>query len=145
MAAGRCHFQTMDKLTLQAPAKLNLLLDITGKRPDGYHEVRMIMQTVRWHDVLTLEKTGLPGIFFRVTDPEGRTMRTEGTLTLETAVKAPTDRETVLGQLQKTGNTPFELADCRFEMEDGLMIPMKEVKQVRRQALEKLENERENG
>lgn len=82
---------------------------------------------------------------FAVTDPEGRTIRTEGTLTLETAVKAPTDRETVLGQLQKTGNTPFELADCRFEMEDGLMIPMKEVKQVRRQALEKLENERENG
>ena len=77
MAAGRCHFQTMDKLTLQAPAKLNLLLDITGKRPDGYHEVRMIMQTVRWHDVLTLEKTGLPGIFFRVTDPEGRTLSEE--------------------------------------------------------------------
>ena len=77
MAVGRCLFLTMDKLTLLAPAKLNLLLDITGKRPDGYHEVRMIMQTVSWFDRLTLEKTGRSGISFRVTGPEGQALSME--------------------------------------------------------------------
>ena len=77
MAAGRCHFQTMDKLTLRAPAKLNLLLDITGKRPDGYHEVRMVMQTVSWYDVLRFEKTDRPGISFRVTDASGKPLTEE--------------------------------------------------------------------
>ena len=67
----------MDKLTLRAPAKLNLLLDITGKRPDGYHEVRMVMQTVSWYDVLRFEKTGRPGISFRVTDPSGKPLTEE--------------------------------------------------------------------
>ena len=62
----------MDKMKLLAPAKLNLILDITGKRPDGYHEVRMIMQTVRWYDVLLLERTEGHGIIFRVADAEGR-------------------------------------------------------------------------
>ncbi len=82
---------------------------------------------------------------FAVTDPGGKTLRARGTIELEPAEKVPTGREAVLEQLQKTGNTPFELAECRFEMEEGLMIPMKEVKKVRREALERLEDERDNG
>ena len=58
---------------------------------------------------------------------------------LERAEKAPTDEAAVLTQLKKTGNTPFVLAECRMEMEAGLMIPMSEVKKVRREALEKLQ------
>lgn len=38
-----------------ARAKLNLTLDVLGKRPDGYHALRMIMQSVALADVLTLE------------------------------------------------------------------------------------------
>ena len=38
-----------------ARAKINLTLDITGRRVDGYHEVSMIMQTVALADVLTLK------------------------------------------------------------------------------------------
>ena len=34
-------------MRLQAFAKINLGLDVLGKREDGYHEVRMIMQTIR--------------------------------------------------------------------------------------------------
>lgn len=45
--------QTDKELSLQAMAKVNLILDVTGKRPDGYHEVRMIMQTVNLYDELT--------------------------------------------------------------------------------------------
>ena len=44
-------------ITEKAYAKINLSLDVTGKRPDGYHDVRMIMQTVDICDELTFEKS----------------------------------------------------------------------------------------
>lgn len=50
----------MDEITLQAPAKINLGLDITGKRPDGYHTVDMINISVSLCDTVTVRKnTGL--------------------------------------------------------------------------------------
>lgn len=41
-----------------APAKINLALDILGRRADGYHELRMVMQTVSLCDVITVEEGG---------------------------------------------------------------------------------------
>lgn len=52
----------MDKISVKALAKINLGLDVIRKRPDGYHEVRMIMQTVHLYDQLTLQKTKEPEI-----------------------------------------------------------------------------------
>lgn len=52
----------MDTLTLSAPAKINYLLDVIGKRPDGYHELRMIMQRVNLCDQITLTLTNKPEI-----------------------------------------------------------------------------------
>ncbi len=52
----------MDKIRLKALAKINLGLDVLHRREDGYHEVRMIMQTIGLHDDLTLRKTKKPGI-----------------------------------------------------------------------------------
>ncbi len=46
----------MTELTLEAPAKINLWLDIAAKRPDGYHNIESIMQTVSLFDELTLER-----------------------------------------------------------------------------------------
>ena len=43
--------------TLTAPAKINLALDILGTRPDGYHDMRMVMQTVSLCDTVTVEET----------------------------------------------------------------------------------------
>ncbi|OES44055.1 4-(cytidine 5'-diphospho)-2-C-methyl-D-erythritol kinase [Domibacillus iocasae] len=43
------------KLMIKAPAKINLTLDVLNKRPDGYHEVEMIMTTVDLADRLELE------------------------------------------------------------------------------------------
>ena len=37
----------MDELTLKALAKINLGLDVVRRREDGYHEVRMVMQTIQ--------------------------------------------------------------------------------------------------
>ena len=46
----------MDKITLNAHAKINLSLEITGKRPDGYHDIVSFMQGLGLHDVLSIEK-----------------------------------------------------------------------------------------
>lgn len=42
------------QLELTSPAKVNLLLDITGKRPDGFHELKTIMQKINLLDRITL-------------------------------------------------------------------------------------------
>ena len=44
----------MDLMQLRAMAKINLGLDVVRKREDGYHEVRMIMQTIRMFDRVTV-------------------------------------------------------------------------------------------
>lgn len=46
----------MKEITVRAHAKINLALDVTGVRPDGYHEVRMIMQTVNLYDWLDIKQ-----------------------------------------------------------------------------------------
>ena len=38
-------------------AKINLTLDVLGKRPDGYHDVEMIMQTVSLYDMIIVDKS----------------------------------------------------------------------------------------
>ena len=47
--------QAEEIMRLRALAKINLGLDVVGKRDDGYHEVRMIMQTIQMYDVLEIE------------------------------------------------------------------------------------------
>ena len=47
----------MDKLFLKAYGKLNLGLDVLGIREDGYHEVKMVMQSVNLYDGIEIEKT----------------------------------------------------------------------------------------
>ena len=42
-------------VTVSAPAKLNLSLDVIGRRDDGYHLLRTVMQTVDWCDTVTVD------------------------------------------------------------------------------------------
>ena len=51
-----------DFMRLRAYAKINLGLDILGKRSDGYHEVKMIMQTIQMYDLLEIKKKKTSGI-----------------------------------------------------------------------------------
>ena len=46
----------VEEITLKAYGKINLGLDVTGLREDGYHMVRMIMQTVELHDTVVISK-----------------------------------------------------------------------------------------
>lgn len=52
----------MEEMKLKARAKINLGLDVVRKREDGYHEVRMIMQTVNLYDRILLKKEDGQGI-----------------------------------------------------------------------------------
>ena len=52
----------MDKMELKALGKVNLGLDILGRKENGYHEVRMVMQTVYLYDRVILERSRTPGI-----------------------------------------------------------------------------------
>ena len=49
-------------ITKKAYAKVNLALDVIRRREDGYHEVRMIMQTIGLYDVLTFTMCKSSGI-----------------------------------------------------------------------------------
>lgn len=59
----------MNQITERAYAKINLALDVLSKRPDGYHDVRMVMQTVHLYDKLTLSKSREPGISLKTSLP----------------------------------------------------------------------------
>lgn len=55
----------MNSITVKAYAKINLGLDVIRKRPDGYHDVRMIMQAVHLHDIINIRKTKFQSITVR--------------------------------------------------------------------------------
>lgn len=46
----------MNQITIKARAKINLALDVLNKRQDGYHNLRMIMQTVNVYDLIKIKK-----------------------------------------------------------------------------------------
>ena len=56
-------------------AKINLGLDVLRKREDGYHEVRMIMQTIQMYDLLDIRKKEEPGISLSTNLPYVRQMK----------------------------------------------------------------------
>ncbi len=52
----------MNKIELKALGKINLGLDVLGRRENGYHDVRMVMQTLYLYDQITIVKKETPGI-----------------------------------------------------------------------------------
>ena len=59
----------LHEITLRSYAKINLGLHILGKRPDGYHEVRTVLQTIALHDRLILTRKRTKGIQFSSNEP----------------------------------------------------------------------------
>lgn len=57
------------QITVSANAKLNLFLNITGKRDDGYHTLATVMHTLDLHDSLELSLSDTPGIRLTTTLP----------------------------------------------------------------------------
>ena len=58
----------MERLTISAPAKINISIDVKGRLANGYHLVEMIMQTIDLFDIVTVEKTQ-SGVSIQCDDP----------------------------------------------------------------------------
>jgi 4-diphosphocytidyl-2-C-methyl-D-erythritol kinase len=56
----------MRSIRVPAFAKVNLRLDVLGRRPDGYHELRTIFQSLTLHDTLVITRTRAAGIELRI-------------------------------------------------------------------------------
>lgn len=59
----------METVTLRAPAKINLTLDVKGKRADGYHDIESVMHQVSLCDTVTISRVP-EGIKISCTSPE---------------------------------------------------------------------------
>ena len=57
-----------DSITLDCPAKLNVFLEVLGKRPDGYHELETVMLRTQFSDQLTARPTLSPALTLRFSD-----------------------------------------------------------------------------
>ena len=61
----------MDKMELKALGKINLGLDVLGKRPNGYHDVRMVMQTIYLYDRSSWKRKKIIWISTNLFMPDG--------------------------------------------------------------------------
>jgi 4-diphosphocytidyl-2-C-methyl-D-erythritol kinase len=52
----------MNSINVKAHAKINLSLNVLGKLPNGYHDLRTVMQTLRLHDDISIKKTDNAGV-----------------------------------------------------------------------------------
>lgn len=68
-------------LSVAAPAKINLSLDITGTRDDGYHLVDTVMQAVSLCDTVTVWESDQPGISLELTGAGADTLPADDTNT----------------------------------------------------------------
>jgi 4-diphosphocytidyl-2-C-methyl-D-erythritol kinase len=57
------------RLTIPSPAKLNLVLEVLGKRPDGYHQLRTVFERISLADRITLTRAKHNGIRVRCSHP----------------------------------------------------------------------------
>ncbi|SFQ14681.1 4-diphosphocytidyl-2-C-methyl-D-erythritol kinase [Lachnospiraceae bacterium XBB1006] len=93
----------MDKIALRPLAKVNFGLDVVGKREDGYHEVRMVMQTLSLHDHMVMEK------------------QDNGKVSLKTNLRyLPTDKNNLVIQA-------IELLREEFHISQGVRVNLKKV------------------
>lgn len=85
---------------------------------------------------ITKDKPILISIF----DDIGNEVKASGTNNIEPAINRPTTKERVIEQISKTGATPFEFSSIEIDMDDDISVPISEINNVRRAALEELEN-----
>ena len=53
---------TITAIEACSPAKLNLFLHVTGRRPDGYHSLQTVFQLLKWGDDMRFEARAEPGV-----------------------------------------------------------------------------------
>ena len=85
-----------------------------------------------------LVKRGVPpGL--KVWDRDQNTVEIKGEAIPEEAINKPLTEERIVEQLAKTGNTPFSFEDIAVELDEGLSVPVSELNNLRRSALDEVE------
>lgn len=77
-----------------------------------------------------------------MTDSDGNSVTVFGEALAEPAINRPLDRERLSQQLSKLGGTVFTAGNIDIELEDGISLPISEINNMRRKAVEKLEKMR---
>ena len=70
-----CPARLTPQLTLSSPAKLNIFLEVLGKRPDGFHELETVMLRTQFCDQLTFLPTQSPALTLSLSDATPADMR----------------------------------------------------------------------
>ncbi len=109
----------MNQLTRKAYAKINLGLDVLRKRPDGYHELAMVMQTVDICDELTFTVKDTPGIELTVEwSYEGWTKKSAESIPRDNEVQpVPSDQKNLVWRAA-------ELLMAEFNLKQGVKITL---------------------
>lgn len=74
-----------NSIKIKAPAKINLTLDVIRRRPDGYHDLKMIMQSINIFDELTITATDTPDITLTMSKELPEPLETEDNLVYKAA------------------------------------------------------------
>lgn len=119
--------------------KVYRLLDtsLMAKAREGYNgENPMVPLDVKI--TLTIGKNPV----IEVSDDLGNKSIVEGDVPCEKAINRPMDKEKVITQLSKLGNTPFYMNECTVELEEGVILPVKALNNIRRSAVEEISEKR---
>lgn len=81
-------------------------------------------------------------LLFKVSDEDGNEAAAESDVVSQDALNRPLTQEKLMEQLGKTGATPFELLTLEIELDGSLSLPVSEINETRRKALELLEQKR---
>lgn len=124
----------------------------TGDRVFKTHDA-LLIRAARQTFTSPQETKKIP-LYFRVTaeiggqlqikarDEADREVTVMGMVTLEKAEKKPLTEDKLFSQLDRLGNTPFAVGGLEAHIEPGVMVPLSEINEVRRQVITKLEEER---
>lgn len=102
----------MSFITRKAYAKINLGLDVLRRRPDGYHEVKMVMQTVGIYDILTFRRMEAVRLAEAKKNGQGP------------FIEISLDREDVPGGKENLIYRAAELIMQTFHIEEGVVITL---------------------
>ena len=80
----------MHTISLSAPAKVNLFLEVTGKRPDGYHELATLFAKISLSDYITIsaDQSDEEDLFLEITGPLGKGLQADESNLVLRAVRA---------------------------------------------------------
>jgi 4-diphosphocytidyl-2-C-methyl-D-erythritol kinase len=133
----------MREVRIPACAKINLRLEVLGKRADGYHELRTIFQTISLHDTLKLRHSRRPGISLTISGNESLSQEAveknlvyravealRGELKVRTGVEISLDKKIPAGRGLGGGSSDAGAALLGYLRLTGKKLPASELLQI---------------